>query len=138
VFHACVRPRWEKDFQHVTFQGQGQDTGTRSASVSIRLLTSLSTPEFVSLNRYVISNRTSIFSPEAGPPSTANAGGFLSGVPSHQDRHAMMTQAQYQPSDTPPVRGYDTQTCQFPFTRGKATRSLIVIRHFQINRLKPR
>lgn len=42
-------PSWEKDFQHVIFQGQGQDTGTGSASVSIERLTTLSTPEFVLL-----------------------------------------------------------------------------------------
>ena len=46
----------------------------------------------------------------------------------------MMTQAYYQPTETQPVRGYD-MTCQFYFLlhriRGKATRSLIIIRHFR-------
>lgn len=47
--------------------------------------------------------------PDPGSSSTTNGGGggFFSSVPSHQDRHAMMTQAHYQPTDTPPVRGYD-------------------------------
>jgi hypothetical protein len=47
----------------------------------------------------------------------------------------MMTQAHYQPSDTPPVRGYDI-TCQSsPLTPGAKQ---LIIRHFQINRLQPR
>jgi len=42
-------PRWETDFQHIVFKGQGQDTGTRSASVSIQGLVILSTPACVLL-----------------------------------------------------------------------------------------
>jgi len=38
---------------------------------------------------------------------TADNGGLPSGASSHQDRHTMMTQAHYQPTDTQPVRGYD-------------------------------
>ncbi|KAF9793216.1 hypothetical protein BJ322DRAFT_1103637 [Thelephora terrestris] len=45
--------------------------------------------------------------PDSGSPSTANGGGTFSATPSHQDRHTMMTQAHYQPTDTQPVRGYD-------------------------------
>jgi len=42
----------------------------------------------------------------AGSPPTANNEDVFSGAPSHQDRHTMMTQAYYQPADSP-VRGYD-------------------------------
>jgi len=46
---------------------------------------------------------------DSGSPSTGNGGGFFSDAPSHQDRHAMMTQAHYQqpPVNAQPVRGYD-------------------------------
>jgi len=51
--------------------------------------------------------------PSSGPPPTGNGAGFFPGPPSHQDRHAMMTQAHYQQQQQPPantqtVRGYDT------------------------------
>jgi len=47
--------------------------------------------------------------PDSGSPSTGNGGGVFPNPPSHQDRHSMMTQAQYQqpPSDAQPIRGYD-------------------------------
>ena len=34
-FKLTLVPRWEKDIQQPLLEGQGQDTGTRSASVSI-------------------------------------------------------------------------------------------------------
>jgi len=46
----------------------------------------------------------------------ADGGGSPVVAPPHQDRHAVMTQAHYQPppTNTQPARGYD-MTCQFYF-----------------------